>query len=46
MAKETYGNHDLGILFEENFSTNQNPDDIAEGTPLTIPDVAAPGSFT
>ena len=47
MAKEIYGNPRLWVLlFEENFSTNQNPDDIAEGTPLTIPDVAAPGSFS
>lgn len=47
MAKEIYGNPRLWVLlFEENFSTNQNPDDIAEGTPLTIPNVAAPGSFS
>ena len=47
MAKEIYGNPRLWVLlFEENFSTNQNPDDIAEGTPLTIPDVAAPGLFS
>lgn len=47
MAKEIYGNPRLWVLlFEENFSTNQNPDDIAEGTPLTIPDVATPGSFS
>ena len=47
MSKEIYGNPRLWVLlFEENFSTNQNPDDIAEGTPLTIPDVAAPGSFS
>ena len=47
MAKEIYGNPRLWVLlFEENFSTNQNPDDIAEGTPLTIPDVAAPGSLS
>lgn len=47
MAKEIYDNPRLWVLlFEENFSTNQNPDDIAEGTPLTIPDVAAPGSFS
>ena len=47
MAKEIYGNPRLWVLlFEENFNTNQNPDDIAEGTPLTIPDVATPGSFS
>ena len=47
MAKEIYGTPRLWVLlFEENFSTNQNPDDIAEGTPLTIPVVAAPGSFS
>ena len=47
MALEIYGNPRLWVLlFEENFSTNQNPDDIADGTPITIPEIAAPGSFT
>jgi len=46
MAKEIYGNPRLWVLlFEENFNTNQNPDDIADGTPLTIPVIAAPSSL-
>jgi len=47
MAQEIYGNPRLWVLlFEENFSTSQNPDDIANGTTLTIPNVARPGSFS
>ena len=47
MAQEIYGNPRLWVLlFEENFSTSQNPDDIADGTTLTIPNVARPGSFS
>ena len=47
MAQEIYGNPRLWVLlFEENFSTSQNPDDIANGTTLSIPKVAAPGSFS
>lgn len=47
MAQEIYGNPRLWVLlFEENFSTSQNPDDIADGTTLSIPNVAAPGSFS
>ena len=46
MAKEIYGNPRLWVLlFEENFNTNQNPDDIADGTPLTIPAIATPNSL-
>lgn len=46
MAKEIYGNPRLWVLlFEENFNTNQNPDDIADGTPLTIPVIATPNSL-
>ena len=47
MAQEIYGNPRLWVLlFEENFSTSQNPDDIADGTTLTVPNVATPGSFS
>tara|TARA_B100000575_G_scaffold74290_1_gene57924 strand:+ start:32518 stop:33927 length:1410 start_codon:yes stop_codon:yes gene_type:complete len=46
MAKEIYGNPRLWVLlFEENFNTNQNPDDIEDGTPLTIPVIATPSSL-
>ena len=46
MAKEIYGNPRLWVLlFEENFNTNQNPDDITDGTPLTIPVIATPNSL-
>jgi hypothetical protein len=47
MAQEIYGNPRLWVLlFEENFSTSQNPDDIADGTTLSVPKVATPGSFS
>lgn len=47
MASEIYGNPRLWVLlFEENFTTAQNPDDIPENTMLTIPRIAQNGTLT
>lgn len=47
MASEIYGNPRLWVLlFEENFTTAQNPDDIPENAVLTIPRIAQNGLLT
>jgi hypothetical protein len=47
MADQIYGNPRLWVLlFEENFSTSQNPDDIPNNTVLNIPRIGQNGSLT
>jgi nucleoid DNA-binding protein len=47
MADQIYGNPRLWVLlFEENFSTAQNPDDIPDNTVLNIPRIGQNGSLT
>ena len=47
MADQIYGNPRLWVLlFEENFSTTQNPDDIPDNTVLNIPQIGQNGSFS